>query len=57
MVPAVQPTEPQAATVAFPKLSEMEIAEQKLAALVGKKEGLPARHFLRDQRTPPIKKR
>jgi hypothetical protein len=42
MLPAVQPTEPEVATVAAPKLSEMEKAEQKLSALVGKKEGQPA---------------
>jgi len=41
-LPVVQPTEKEAPTVTAPKLSEMEIAEQKLAALVGKKEGLPA---------------
>jgi hypothetical protein len=41
-LPAVQPTEPQAATVVAPKLSEMEIAEQKLAALVGGKADHPA---------------
>jgi len=42
VLPVVQSTEPAATTAATPKLSEMEMAEQKLAALVGKKEGLPA---------------
>jgi hypothetical protein len=42
VLPAAQPTEPAATAGATPKLSEMEMAEQKLAALVGKKEGLPA---------------
>jgi len=42
VLPAVQSTESTATTAATPKLSEMEMAEQKLAALVGKKEGLPA---------------
>ncbi len=42
VLPAVQQAESETPTVAAPKLSDMEIAEQKLAALVGKKEGLPA---------------
>ena len=42
VLPAVQQAEPETPTVAAPKLSEMEIAEQKLAALVGKKESLTA---------------
>ena len=41
-LPAVQQAESETPTVVAPKLSDMEIAEQKLAALVGKKEGLPA---------------
>jgi len=36
VLPPVQPTELETTTTAAPKLSEMEIAEQKLAALVGK---------------------
>jgi len=36
VLPAVQHAEPETPTVAAPKLSEMEIAEQKLAALVAK---------------------
>ena len=39
---AVQQAESETPTVAAPKLSDMEIAEQKLAALVGKKESLTA---------------
>jgi len=42
VLPAVQQAEPETPTVATPKLSDMEIAEQKLAALVGKKESLTA---------------
>jgi len=42
VLPAVQQAESETPTVVAPKLSDMEIAEQKLAALVGKKEGLPA---------------
>ncbi len=42
VLPVVQPTEPETVTAAAPKLSDMEIAEQKLEALVGKKDGLPA---------------
>jgi|GEM_PF-1224653 hypothetical protein len=42
ILPVVQPTEPETATAAARKLSDMEIAEQKLAALVGKKGVLPA---------------
>jgi len=41
VMPVVQPTEPETVTSAAPKLSDMEIAEQKLAALVGKKGNLP----------------
>jgi len=41
-LPAVQQAESETPTVVAPKLSDMEIAEQKLAALVGKKESLTA---------------
>jgi len=40
-LPTVHATQTEATSAAAPKLSEMEIAEQKLAALVAKKEGLP----------------
>ena len=40
-LPACQPSEPETAAAAPPKLSDMEMAEQKLTALVCHKEGLP----------------
>ena len=42
MSPIVPSTEPAAAGITTQQLSEMEIAEQKLAALMGKKSSLPA---------------
>ena len=42
MSPIIPSTKPAAAGITTQQLSEMEIAEQKLAALVGKKNSVPA---------------